>query len=293
MRGEKIMLIANPIYDVTFKRLLENDRVAKFLIGTILDCKVLSLVPGNSEYTDDKDDDATRITLFRMDFTAKIVTEEEGEKTVIIELQKAQNLADVYRFKRYLGKEYHRTKLPIISIYILGFDLSVDSPAFVARPDYWDLTTNEKLFVKDSFVEQLTHRAYFIQTKRIKPSLNTRLEKLLSVFEQANFVGDGTRTKEYPLETDDPDIKEVLGVLNYVAMDKKTREELDKEEEYMLTMEGVFGETNRKLAKAIRNLAEKDETLAQQTKALAQKDEENKKQAEEIEKLKKLLESKK
>jgi hypothetical protein len=27
------MIIANPIYDVAFKRLLENNRVAKFLVG--------------------------------------------------------------------------------------------------------------------------------------------------------------------------------------------------------------------------------------------------------------------
>ena len=31
------MIIANPIYDVVFKRMLENERVAKFFIGTLLD----------------------------------------------------------------------------------------------------------------------------------------------------------------------------------------------------------------------------------------------------------------
>jgi hypothetical protein len=36
------MIIANPIYDVMFKRILENNRAAKFFIGTILNCKVLS-----------------------------------------------------------------------------------------------------------------------------------------------------------------------------------------------------------------------------------------------------------
>ncbi len=29
------MIIANPIYDVVFKRLTENKKVAKFFIGTI------------------------------------------------------------------------------------------------------------------------------------------------------------------------------------------------------------------------------------------------------------------
>jgi len=31
------MVIANPIYDVVFKRLMENDKVAKFFIGTLLE----------------------------------------------------------------------------------------------------------------------------------------------------------------------------------------------------------------------------------------------------------------
>jgi hypothetical protein len=31
------MIIANPIYDVVFKRLMENDKVAKFFIGTLLE----------------------------------------------------------------------------------------------------------------------------------------------------------------------------------------------------------------------------------------------------------------
>ena len=99
------MIIANPIYDTAFKRLLENDKVAKFLIGTILDCKVLSLAPNIQEYTDE-DPDTKKISLFRKDFTAIIKTKDEGEKRVIIELQKAKNLGDVYRFTRYLGNEY-------------------------------------------------------------------------------------------------------------------------------------------------------------------------------------------
>jgi hypothetical protein len=45
------VIIANPIYDVTFKRLLENDRAAKFFIGAILGCEVLSLVPMTQEQT--------------------------------------------------------------------------------------------------------------------------------------------------------------------------------------------------------------------------------------------------
>ena len=256
------MIIANPIYDTAFKRLLENDRAAKFLIGTILDCKVLTLDPNIQEYTDE-DQDTKKISLFRKDFSAIIKTKEEGEKRVIIELQKAKNLGDVYRFTRYLGNEYTKTKHPIIAIYILGFNLSVESPAFMARPDYWDLMTKEKIEKKDAFVEQLTHKSYFVQTKRIKPAYNTRLEKLLSAFEQARFVGNNEATKIYPFETDDNDMKELLSVLQYVAADEKTRQELERENYNQVELEGIFGEKDRELEETKTKLEDANETIAQ------------------------------
>ena len=45
------MIIANPIYDVVFKRLMENDRVAKFFISTLLGQKVESLELKPQEFT--------------------------------------------------------------------------------------------------------------------------------------------------------------------------------------------------------------------------------------------------
>jgi hypothetical protein len=39
----KSFMIANPMYDTVFKRLMENDRVVKFFIGTLLEEEVLSV----------------------------------------------------------------------------------------------------------------------------------------------------------------------------------------------------------------------------------------------------------
>ena len=262
------MIIANPIYDVTFKRLLENDRAAKFFIGAILDCEVLSLVPTTQEHTD-FDEKARKVTLFRMDFAATIKTKGEGEKRVIIEMQKANLFDDVYRFRRYLGKEYAVSKLPIITIYILGFPLSVDSPAFGNVPSYHDLLTNEEIVVRDRFVEHLTHSAYFVQTTRIKPSLNTKLDKLLSIFEQNNFIGDSKTTKDYSLAVDDPEVKAVIDVLQYVAADPTARKELEKERYYQETVEDMFGESDRKLTEAVRR---EEEAIRQKEDAIRQKE---------------------
>jgi hypothetical protein len=240
------MIIANPIYDVAFKRLLENNRAAKFLVGTILDCRVLTLEHIVQEHT--KFDDAGRLTLYRMDFSATIETEGEGVKRVIIEMQKAKNLSDVYRFREYLGGEYTKSKFPIIAIYILGFNLSVDAPAFAAYPEFEDLRTREKLEIHDHFVEHLTHKAYFVQAKRIKQSINTKLDMLLSVFGQENFVSEDKTVKDFPAEVDCPDMKEVLDILHYVAVDAKARKELDEEIYYQNYVESMFGEKDREIA---------------------------------------------
>jgi hypothetical protein len=248
------MIIANPIYDVIFKRLLENDRVAKFLIGTILDCNVVSLTPTVSEHTK-RDQDSGTPTLFRMDFAATIKNEAGEEKRVLIEMQKAKNLADIDRFREYLGTEYIKSTLPIISIYILGFNLTVDSVAFGNFPVCRDLRTGESLNSHDPFVEKLTHTAYFVQTKRIKPSLNTRLDKLLSIFEQANFISGSETTKDYALNIDDPELKETLDILRYAAADSETRKELDEEEYYQRAMRQMFGEQYDKMEKQAQELA--------------------------------------
>jgi hypothetical protein len=274
-RGTPV-IIANPIYDATFKRLLENDRAAKFFIGAILGCEVLSLEPTSQERTEPVDIAPGAVTLFRMDFAATIKTKEEGEKRVIIEMQKAKVLNDVFRFRKYLGSEYTVSKLPIIAIYILGFTLSVDSPAFGNVPKYRDLLTNEELHVNDLFVEQLTHSAYFVQTPLIKPSLNTKLYRLLSIFEQNNFIDADKTMKDYSLALDDPDVKTVIDVLHYVAADPQLRKELDKERYYQEAMEDAFGEMDRQFAEKKREI----EDLMRQKVEAKQREEEAKQREE-------------
>jgi DNA repair exonuclease SbcCD ATPase subunit len=160
----------------------------------------------------------------------------------------------------------------------------------MARPDCWDLMTNEKLDVNDMFVEQLTHSAYFVQTLRIKPSFNTRLEKLLSIFEQNNFIGGEETTKRYPFETDDSEIKEVLNILQYVAADEKTREELDLENYYLKEMDWAFGEKERELEKTKKEKEEVKKDFEEQAKALEEKNKALEDQAKILEEKDKTLE---
>jgi hypothetical protein len=111
-----------------------------------------------------------------------------------------------------------------------------------------------------------------VQTLRIKPKYNTRLEKLLTIFEQANFVGTSSTTKFYEPEVDDPELREITIILQYIAGDRKIREKLEKEEYYLQYVEDNYGDRDRKLAESLRANAKKDKALAEKDEALAEKD---------------------
>lgn len=49
------MVIANPIYEVVFKKMMGNDKVAKFFIGTLLEqtIETVEVKPQEFTYTDE------------------------------------------------------------------------------------------------------------------------------------------------------------------------------------------------------------------------------------------------
>ena len=78
-------IIANPIYDAVFKFLMEDKKVAKILLSALLKKEIIDLEMRRHEYTSMEQ---TRISLFRIDFSAKIREDDGSEHLVLIELQK-------------------------------------------------------------------------------------------------------------------------------------------------------------------------------------------------------------
>ena len=102
------MHIANPIYDVIFKYLLEDNKVAKLLLSAIIGETIEELSFSAQERMVEIDSvakDKPPLTVCHFDFSAKIRTE-TGFKTINIELQKAKLQSDLMRFRRYLGLHY-------------------------------------------------------------------------------------------------------------------------------------------------------------------------------------------
>lgn len=270
------MIIANPIYDVVFKRLMENDKVAKFFIGTLLEQTIESIEVKPQEFT--YTNELAGLAVFRLDFIATIKTETGEYNKILIEIQKAKNPIDLMRFRNYLAEQYKKedkindenVALPITTIYILGFNLpEIDSPCIWVKRDYIDLVNKITLSQKSDFIEKLTHDSYVVQVDRITDRYQTRLDKLLSVFEQRNFTDDKEITKDYTHQPDIEEVKTITEILHYVGTDPKERKQIEIEQEAWRTVNAMFEEKERKYQ---RELEEQRKALNEKDKALSQKD---------------------
>jgi hypothetical protein len=306
------MVIANPIYDVVFKRLMENDKVAKFFIGTLLEQNIETIELKPQEYTYqsevDYDDPNTikaiesrmierlSIRVYRLDFVATIKTNTGEFKKVLIEIQKANNEIDLMRFRNYLAEQYkkeelindEKTVLPITTIYILGFRLpEILSPCLKVERNYKDLITKTIIETKSEFVEKLTHDSYIVQVERITGRYQTRLDKLLSIFEQTNFVDDKKIIKEYNHEVDIEEVKIATDILHHSGTNTKEKQKIEIEQEGNRTIDALTGNLRSKVLKYMKDLTEaekaliekketilkKDEAIAEKDEAIAEKDE--------------------
>ena len=188
-------IIANPIYDSVFKFLMEDERAAKVLLSALLQQEVHDLKMRRNEYTNLSQ---TRISLFRIDFSARIKDAAGREQLVLIELQKTWLMTETLRFRQYLGTQYLDMEnisssgsgagygLPIISIYILGHKLGdLNEPVVYVRRRYLDYDNRDIVQgVPDPFIESLTHDSIIVQIPYLQGRARNHLERLLSVFDQ-------------------------------------------------------------------------------------------------------------
>jgi len=287
------MLIANPIYDVVFKRMMENEKVARFFIGTLLEqiIETVELKPQEFTYIDE----LAGLAVFRLDFIATIKTDSGEYKKILIEIQKARNEIDLMRFRNYLAEQYKKEDtindekviLPITTIYILGFKLTeIDSACIKVERNYIDLINKIVLKTKNEFVEKLTHDSFIVQVERITDRYQTRLDKLLSVFEQNHFVDDRKITKEFSHNTDVEELKIITEILHHSGTDSEERKKIEIEQEAWRSVNAMFENKERKYLKALN---EKNQELVQKTIQLDEKEKELGKKDKIIEELLKKL----
>jgi tetratricopeptide (TPR) repeat protein len=273
------MVIANPLYDVVFKRMMENDRVAKFFIGTLLEqtIETVEVKPQEFTYTDE----LAGLAVFRLDFIATIITDTGERKKVLIEIQKAKNYTDLMRFRNYLAEQYKKEDvindenvvLPITTIYVLGFTLpEIETACLKVERTYKDLTTKSALTVKSDFVEKLTHDSFIVQADRITDRYQTKLDKLLSIFEQAHFIDDKKIIKEFTHEVDIEEVRITTDILHHSGTNPAERKKIETEQEAWRTLDALTGGLREKEKRYLQELKEKDQALTEIEQALTEKD---------------------
>ncbi|NJN78329.1 MAG: hypothetical protein HC803_08390 [Saprospiraceae bacterium] len=94
------MQIANPIYDVVFKYMMSDNKVAKLFLSAIIGEEIIELA---FEPTEMQLSLQESITVLRMDFKATIKQLDGSQKVIIIEIQKAKLHTDIMRFSSIFG----------------------------------------------------------------------------------------------------------------------------------------------------------------------------------------------
>lgn len=309
------MKIANPIYDVVFKYLMDDQKIAKLVISKIIgeDVETIDFQPKENVVHINrlsKEDEKPKVSfsVYRLDFSAKIRTESGSLKTVIIEIQKAKLPTDIMRFRKYLGKQYmsennsekisadspKRKAFSIISIYFLGHSLKHQiAPVIKVDRTYKDLATGKILSEKEEFIESLTHDSYVIQIPALAGRRRNDLEKLLSIFDQSQKETDhilNVNEEDFPEE-----FREVIRKLQKAVVDEEIQNTMDIEDEIIEELserEREIENLKDKISENKKQLNEKDKALNEKDQALNEKDQALSEKEHEIERLKKLLEGK-
>ena len=268
------MLIANPIYDSVFKYLLDDSKAARLLLSASIGSEVEELAYKPTETRVRSRFGDKQYTVFHMDFQARIKTASGKTATVLIEIQKAKLPSDIQRFRSYLGRAYSspenistakgakggiiKTGVPIIAIYFLGHALEIiDRPAVRFEGRAVDMHSDEVINSEgETFVESLTHKAFFIQIPLLKGKRRDRLELLLSLFDQSN-MRDGPHLLDIDEESLPTEFRPVLRRLLKAAAEPRIVEEMDAEDLYLADLEELQ-----------RNVEAKDKVIEAKDKAI-------------------------
>ena len=272
-----IITVANPIYDSVFKYLMEDNRVAKTVLSALMKKEVVEVEIRKHEYTNGTRD---KISMFRIDFGAKVRQEDGSLKLVLIELQKTWLETETLRFRQYLGTQYANPDnilkddnpngygIPMITVYLLGHRVGdIEEPVLYVRHKSYDYDGKEVTKgMPDPFVESLVHDSIIVQIPYLHGRVNNRLVEVLSVFDQTNKDGKNRQVLKIDdsVYDGDTEMQHILHRLLAAASDSKLRQDMNVEDEYFSAIET----RDTAIMKRDQRIAEQDAQLEEQSAQL-------------------------
>jgi hypothetical protein len=265
------MIIANPIYDIVFKYLMEDLDIAKGLLSLILDVEIEELTFKPQETASETEFGIIPIRIYRLDFAAVIKQSDGSLKKVLIELQKTKRNTNITRFRRYLAENYQKEdvisvngkeikqSLEIVTIYFLGFPLTdIDTSILQVGNYFKDINTGELLDYtpKNDFVRLLNHESYMIQIPKLIGEQQSKVEKVLNIFSQ-KYITNDEHTLNYRGNEEDPLVQQMLKRLTRAVADEQVRRNMDAEDEF----DREYAELEEKYASIIEQQKQEIEEL--------------------------------
>lgn len=275
-----MIYVANPLYDAVFKYLMEDERIAKIILTALLQKEVIDVKIRRNEYANTN---RNTISMYRIDFAATILDENQKKKLILIELQKTWLETETLRFRQYLALQYNNKEnmakesdgkyaIPTIAVYLLGHRVGeIKEPVVYARHHIYDYDGNEvKLENPDPFIESLQHDSIIVQIPLLKGKINNKLEKVLSVFDQSNAYQDDKRV----LKVDenqyigDDDMEYIVHRLQSAAADPDMRYQMNAEDEFFKAIE----DRDTAIMEQANLLKKRDASILEQKEAIKKKD---------------------
>ena len=295
---ERMIYIANPIYDVVFKYLMADERIARTILSALLQTDIVSLEVRPHEYPNSQRD---ALSVFRIDFAATIREADGSTHLALIELQKTWLETETLRFRQYLGVQYQNPKnmdregygMPMIAVYLLGHRVGdIDEPVLYVRHEARN--REGQIVTKglpDPFVSSLTHDSVIVQIPLLRGQVNTRLDRVLSIFDQTlkSDKDQHTLIIDDGLYAGDEDMQAVLHRLLMAAANADMRQDMNVEDEYFSAIE----KRDTEILMREKQLAKQKVMIDEQKEEIEKKKEEIEKKKEEIEKKKEEIEKKK
>jgi len=316
------LIIPNPIYDVVFRYLMEDPDSAMIVISTLINEKIKKLHLESITHSEKNENQAKieiqdpktkdDIYLFHLDFTALIELPDGSEELIMIELQKASEPDDIFRFKRYISKNFQRKQekeitdpktqaietinkpIRLIPIFILNFRIENEINDLLIKTDRSKLGVfkNKKLQKNNEFIDHLSYDIWVVQLPNIQniveedykeDEYKQKLFTLLKLFDQKSKVRDNEHRLRIIRKFFPGFLDRVIKRIQAASINNPNLEEqMFAEDEYLKTLikrdnkitylEELLDKKDKVLEDKNKTLEEKDKALNEKDKALEEKD---------------------
>ena len=225
-----VIIIPNPIYDVVFRYLMEDPESAMIVVSTLINENIINLQLEPITHSEKKEksfanaflqDPKTKddLRLFHLDFTATVLLPDGTEELIMIELQKSTEPEDIFRFKRYISKNFQKKieveitdietlavrkvnrPIRLVPVFILNFRIEKEINDLLIKTQRVKegFFKNKALQIPNEFIDNLSYDLIVVQLPNIEyinegdyleDEYKKKLFTLLKLFDQKSRVRD-------------------------------------------------------------------------------------------------------